>query len=202
MKKVKLAILAILTISTFAIAGKNTSVVLDPVIEVPDLAKKHQSGLYLGIGISAVITYEDESSFFDPKVGQDRTGDVTLLAGYDFNPYVSVEGRYMTSFTHDERFERDLWGIYVKPQYPILDELKVYGLLGYGAYELNGKNNAIDIDENGFQWGAGVSYEVVDNISIFADYLKISNDVETNGFFTFPANISSEAVTVGMIYTF
>jgi len=203
MKKIMLSIFAIVGLSSLATAGGGYSPAVEPIVEVPEVSEIDHSGSYIGLGVSAVITYEDDSSFFNSKVRQERTGDIALIGGYDFNQYIGVEGRYMTSFTHEDRIERDLWAVYVKPQYPVMEELNVYALLGYGNFQLEGINgNNIDIDESGFQWGVGVSYEVTENISIFADYVKIANDVGTDGFVTFPAEISSDAVTVGVIYHF
>lgn len=204
MKHVTLSVLAMMAISSMGFAGGGTAPVVEPVVTIPageEAAKPN--GFYAGIGLSVVIAYEDKGSFFDHEAGQERTGDVTLLGGYEFNPYIAVEARYMNSFTHDDMLDRNLWGVYVKPQYPITEELNVYGLLGYGSFELDGKNGSgIDIDEDGFQWGAGISYDITDNIVLFVDYLNIANDLDVDLFFNPSVDIDSEAVTVGAIYKF
>jgi len=204
MRKVTLSLLTMVAMSSMGFAGGGFKPAVEPTIVIPVVEETvEHSGIYAGVGISAVITYEDDASFFETKAGQERTGDITLIAGYDFNQYIAVEGRYMTSFTHEDILERNLWGVYVKPQYPIMEDLKVYALLGYGSFQLDGINGSgIDIDEDGFQWGIGTSYDVTENISIFVDYLSIATDIEVDSFIGSNVEIDSDAVTVGLLYKF
>jgi len=201
MKKTTLSILTICMIHGTAMAGNDTTPVEAPVTAIPMMT---QSVFYVGLGLSAVSNREASLDFFDVTNGQDRTGDVTVLAGYKFNPYVAVEGRYMKSITQEDILERDSWGIYVKPQYPITESINLYALLGYGGYNAEGTTNtySIDVDDTGFQWGFGVDYELVENVSVFVDYLNIANDVGVTSFINTPANVSSDALTVGVTYTF
>lgn len=120
-----------------------------------------------------------------------------LQAGYKVNPYLAVEGRYWKSLSdgdwsysetgtengdpysdHDSGsdgdFEFEAWGIYVKPMYPVTEELDVYALLGYGNVTLSNTNGDF-LDENDFQWGLGASYAFTENFSIFADYVQLCN---------------------------
>ncbi len=204
MRKTTLSLLTMVAMSSIGFAGGDFKSAVEPVVVIPVVEETvDHSGIYAGLGISAVIAYEGDGSFFESKDGQERTGDITFIAGYDFNQYIAVEGRYMTSFTHEDILERSLWGVYVKPQYPIMEELKVYALLGYGAFQLEGINGSgIDIDEDGFQWGVGTSYEVTENISIFVDYLNIAKDMEVGAFINPSVEIDSDAITVGAIYKF
>lgn len=204
MRKITLSLLTMVAMSSIGFAGGDFKTAVEPVVIIPAVEETvDQSGLYVGLGISAVITYEEDGSFFETQDGQDRTGDVALIAGYDFNQYIAVEGRYMTSFTHEDYSERSSWGVYVKPQYPVMEELKVYALLGYGGLQLDGINSSgIDIDEDGFQWGIGTSYEMTENISIFVDYLNIAKDMEVDRFVRPNVEIDSDAITVGAIYKF
>ncbi len=204
MRKTTLSLLTMVAMSNIGFAGGDIQPAVEPEVVVPVVEETvDHSGIYAGLGISAVIAYEADGSFFDNKDGQDRTGDITLIAGYDFNQYIAVEGRYMTSMVHEDILERSLWGVYVKPQYPLMEELKVYGLLGYGGFQLDGiKGSGIDIDDNGFQWGVGTSYKVTEDISIFVDYLNIAKDVEVDRFVRPNVDIDSDAITVGAIYKF
>jgi len=200
MKQITLSLVAMIAMSSLSMAGGGESPVVEPVTVIPAI---DQSALYVGIGLSAVSNRESGLNFFDNKAGQDRTGDITLLAGYEFNPYIAIEGRYMNSITQEDILERDSWGIYVKPQYPVTEDINIYALLGYGGFNADGINGAtINIDETGFQWGLGTSYDYTEHVSLFADYVNIVNDVSVSSFITAPANVSSDAVTVGVNYKF
>ncbi|HHD78484.1 MAG TPA: porin family protein [Epsilonproteobacteria bacterium] len=200
MKQTTLSLVAMIAMSSFGMAGGGESPVVEPVTVIPAI---DQSALYVGIGLSAVSNREAGLNFFDNKAGQDRTGDVTLLAGYEFNPYIALEGRYMTSFTQEDILERDSWGIYVKPQYPMTETINIYALLGYGGFNANGINGAnINVDDTGFQWGLGGSYDFTEHILVFVDYVNIANDVGASSFITAPADVSSDAVTIGVNYKF
>ena len=203
MKKL-LFFLMSLSMSTMALfAGGNITKNIEPV--VPIAVEQATNNLYVGIGLSAVSTRESSLDFFSVKNGQDRTGDIALIAGYDFNEYLAVEGRYMVSVAEEDILDRTSWGIYLKPQYPVTDDMRVYALLGFGGFDVSGTNHSgvnIDADDTGFQWGLGGSYKILDNLSIFIDYLNIADNVETTAFVNPNADIDSDAVTIGVLYHF
>ena len=131
---------------------------------------------------------------------------VMLQAGYKINSYFAVEGRYWNSFGDADwsnKGEKDsyhgngianstppavgdgpydlsgsydgdfkAWGIYVKPMYPVTDAFDIYALLGYGNVEIGDGW----LDESGFQWGLGASYEFTNNLAVFVDYVNMYND--------------------------
>ncbi len=200
MKKMTLSLLTIVSLNTVLMAGADVAPVVEPVSIIPEVSS---GAFYVGLGISAVSNREGSLDFFEVTNGQDRTGDISLLAGYEFNPYIALEGRYMTSITEEDILDRSSWGIYAKPQYPVTDDVKVYALLGYGGFEAEGISGAnIDVDETGFQWGFGASYDMTEHISLFADYLNIANDVRATSYISAPADVSSDAITLGVIYKF
>ncbi len=204
MKSVGLSVLAMMAISNVSFAGGDFTKPVEPEILIP-VVDDSVSGFYVGLGLSAVSTRESSLDFSSVENGQDRTGDIVLLAGYDFNEYLAVEGRYMTSIAEEDILDRTSWGIFAKPQYPVTEDFKVYGLLGYGGFDASGTNHSglnIDADDTGFQWGLGVSYEVFDGVSVFADYLNIARDVTTTAFVTPNVDIDSDAFTVGVTYHF
>ena len=127
-----------------------------------------------------------------------------LQAGYTFNPYVAVEGRYWASIDDTNNIDGtidapDAWGMYVKPMYPVTDEFDVYGLLGYAYTDT-------DITKvDGFSWGLGASYSFMDNVSMFVDYVSLYDD--DDGFVnTLGENVNKdytiETVNVGITYNF
>ena len=202
MKKTTRILLSIMAMSNISFAGGDFTEAVEPVVTVP-VGTVDESGIYVGIGLSAVSTRESRLDFFDDTNGQDRTGDLTLLAGYQFSQYIAIEGRYMTSIAKEDILERSSWGIYAKPQYPVTEDFKVYALLGYGGFEASGINgNTIDVDDTGFQWGLGASYEVIEDIALFVDYVSITKDTSVSSFINNNVDINSDAVTVGVTYKF
>lgn len=206
MDKIILSVCTIAVMSTLGFAGgdmKEVEPAVEPVITVP--AVEALSGVYAGVGIVAMSARDTDVSldFFDPSAGQERMGTVSLLAGYNFNEYIAVEGRYNTSFTHDEQVEMDGWSLFVKPQYPVTEDFSVYALLGYGGVNLDGKSGYFpltDTDDTSFQWGVGASYMIMENISLFADYTWLANDMD--GETTLGNQVDVDAFTVGVNYQF
>ena len=214
MKKLVLSAVAGLALSTFAVAGGDIAPV-EPVVEV-EAPVVVNSGLYIGGGISW-LSWHVKGTDADPGIMIPINADMeaswtggTLLAGYQFNKYFAVEGRYTLSFSDaswedhgvddgDDGSELSNMAIYVKPMYPI-DNFSVYALLGYGE-------TTIDIDglgensESGFQWGVGASYGFTDQLSVFVDYTKLYDD---EGFDIFPTYLDgdSDSITLGLTYKF
>jgi len=200
MKKLTLSIAAVMAMGTFAIAGGDIAPVEEPMVEVV-APVVDDSGFYIGLGYSMVNVTKDYD--FLSILGSSRgtykedNDAIMMQAGYKINQYIAVESRYWKSVgdadwsdrgdgydflgyhTYDLSGTKDYdfkaWGIYVKPMYPVTDALDVYALLGYGNVVMN--YEFYDwLDENGFQWGLGVSYSFADNFSVFADYVKLYND--------------------------
>ena len=203
MKKIALSVMTAVCVSSFAVAGGDLKEVEPAVVPVIPVAEEEKSGLYAGVGISAVSTRDGSLSFFDEESGQDRTGNLLFMAGYEFNPYVALEGRYSTYIAEEDVLNSDTWGVYLKPQYPVSEDFKVYALLGFGGIDAEGVNgHDVDVDDSGFQWGLGGSYDMTDTFSVFFDYVSLASDLEANSFLGVPEDVDSDALTVGIIYNF
>ncbi len=139
---------------------------------------------------------------FNGKAGQDRLGNLTFLAGYDFNEYIALEGRYTTTIVDEDSVEMDGWSIFVKPQYPVTEAFSIYALLGFGGISMDPTTaKYVDVDDSGFQWGLGTSYDFTENISLLADYTSLASDMDGiywNGAF----EVDADTFNVGVIYTF
>ncbi len=201
MKKFTLSTIAVVAMSTFALAGGDIAPV-EPVVEV-EAPVVDDSGFYVGLGYSYIKTNVKEAG--DPEF--DITGDaIGILAGYNFNQYIAVEGRYGTTFGdityEDESGSMDTsgdmtnWGIYLKPMYP-MGELTLYGLLGYG--ELTIDDAGSEESDGGLQWGLGASYAVNDNVGVFVDYTRLYDD---SGFDSNNVDVVAESINVGFTYKF
>ena len=202
MRKNIITLSAVAAISTSLFAGGNVAVIA-PVVEEPVIVDN--SSFYIGLGLSAVSARDSEVSLdFSTTPGQDRLGNVTFQAGYNFNEYVAVEGRYTTSFTHEDNVEMDGWSLFVKPQYPVTEDLNIYALLGFGGVKLDSVTAlVVDVDDTTFQWGLGASYDITESIAIFADYTNLANDMD--GYFYTSLDqvqVDVDTFNVGLTYKF
>ena len=62
----------------------------------------------------------------------------------------------------------------------------IYALLGYAhidsdfiVHRLNGTTKVQSLDDDGFSWGLGLSYDINENFSVFADFVRIYDDEQT-----------------------
>jgi opacity protein-like surface antigen len=190
---------AMAVLGTFAAAGGDIAPVATPVTE-----EVVSSNFYAGLALSAVSTRDAAVSLdiFDGKAGQDRLGNLTFLAGYKFNEYIALEGRYTTTIVDDDSVEMDGWSIFVKPQYPINEAFTVYALLGFGGISMDPTTlKYVDVDDNGFQWGLGASYDFTENISIFADYTSLANEMD-GIYWNGALEVDVDTFNVGVLYNF
>ena len=198
MKKITLSLVSVMALSGFAYAGGD----IEPVVVEP-IVVEDNSAFYLGLGFGGAQLNVDATS-------EEFTSTAMMLqAGYQYNEYVALEGRYSFGFStdYDQGITSGLdtygdissWGIYVKPMYPIGD-FSIYGLLGYGGVMLSDVRNG-DAYESGLQFGLGASYDVTENVSVFADYVWLYDDTG----FDYRAqleDVDSDAWTLGVSYRF
>ncbi|MGW8169605.1 MAG: outer membrane beta-barrel protein [Sulfurovaceae bacterium] len=197
MKKLTVSIVAALAVGTFVLADEDIEPIATPVVA----AAYDDSSFYLGLGCGRGKLREDYNAaeFGGYNVYNDiqkiNYDNIMLQAGYKFSKYLSFEGRYWKSFGDNgwslsrtgyeagQPYSYSIsdangdnlkaWAIYVKPMYPITKKTDIYALLGYGNITLNDDDNGDWLDENGFQWGVGVSYAFEKNFSLFLDYVRL-----------------------------
>jgi len=210
---------------TFVIADSNIPSVLS------------DAGLYGGIAYSylsnnVTTTYNGYPEYIEDDSTHHHAGMFQL--GYKFNPYIALEGRYWVAKSKSDKWKSNdgssgftkadskIWGIYLKPIYPITSKFNIYALLGlannnynlqtsyptsytsnHTLYSYSGLNN-----HTGFSWGLGASYSINRNILLFIDYTKLHNN-KTN--FTWnniqnnipgTINITTKAWNFGITYKF
>lgn len=225
MKNFKLSIATIMAMSTFAVAGGDIAPVVEPVVEVQ---APSTGGFYIGgaIGLTnSEATYSETYGWVNDgytswhETIEDDSYAFMLQAGYEFNEYIAIEGRYWDSLGDTNTFsgayaedgivlgsgsdgygDFSAWGIYVKPMYPVTESLDVYALLGYGNTSLKG--DGLDIlDEDGFQWGLGASYSLSENTSFFVDYVQLADGVDETVYSYTDGIWFDEGKTDSSIYT-
>ena len=132
---------------------------------------------------------------------EDVTYGAMVRGGYEFNEYFGIEARGIRTFLDKGPFggtPLQHVGIYAKPQYPVSEQVNVYGLLGYGYTENLGNGARLNYFDNdyGFSAGIGLEYDLSDregdldknvsydrvfdgyadqgkNWSLFADYQRL-----------------------------
>lgn len=145
--------------------------------------------------------------------GQSKYGDITatsantrtegwkVYTGYQFNKYLGVEGGYanlndMTARTGSvtTNMDSDAWTLAAVGSYPLTDKFSLTAKLG-AAYVLTDKNVKVGTaltqrtGDDGYQpnYGVGVSYALVDNFKLRAEWERfdlddINIDLMTAGF--------------------
>ena len=222
MKKFNLSLVAILATSTFALAGGDIAPV-EPVVETPYV--EDTSAFYLGLGYGGMKADLD-TDLLSINKQSDTFNQVMLQAGYKFNDYVAVEGRYYIGTDNNswnwydgqagsrilggQSVSADAWDLFVKPMYPVTDSFDIYALLGYGetSFDYSWGRSTDFGDTGGFAWGLGAAYNFSDNVAIFVDYID-QEDGDLNDYFLVNGvlvpsklKISFDTWTVGVTYTF
>jgi len=161
-------------------------------------------GLYVGLAVSEMaVRSDDRVNLFGDEKHQDQQLGVTAVIGYNFMKYLGAELRAALSVSEENAGQDNLaeYGIYLKPQYPVLDNLNIYGLLGYSAINMsdpatstNANDNPFDGDNQGFSFGAGLDYGVTENISVFTDVVNYLRD--------YGGSNSTWGANVGVKYNF
>ena len=202
MKKLTVTIATLAIMAVSAQAGKNVAPAPVEPIPVPVYAPL---GLYLG----GALTYSHSKCQCDPSVicsnGQScstphkgTTYGVNLKAGYMYNQYIGIEGKYIYTPWGDKDKTLKHYGLYLKPTYPVTDHIDVYALLGYGKTECE----TIKGSQKGFAWGAGAEYTInkkisgkKDGLGVYVEYLRPLKKTGNK-------NITVDMVSIGASYNF
>jgi len=218
MKKFNLSLVAAMALgSTMLMAGGDITPV-EPMVEVPVVMEvmNDDSGFYLGLGYGWQGLELEDTTGVNPTFDE-NFGSIMIDAGYKFNQYVAVEGRYWYGLSSsndlgwtggwgNSDITVDSWAIYVKPMYPVTDAVNIYALLGYGSTDVDydaGSNATVTVDSaDGFSWGLGVDYSFTENVSMFVDYTSVVNAEVVNvaAFDTIEETLNN--VNIGVNYKF
>ena len=165
--------LMMLAVTAGLMAGGDIAPVSEPV----QVVVEDNSSYYVGVGYSVANI---DSDYFD-DIGDNFTdmGATTLQAGYNFNDYVAVEGRYTGDFSSD--YSAFVFG---KLSYANVSDFTPYILLGAGTSNFDNYQAA---------GGVGVEYSFYDNFDVYADYIA-------RGYTE--SDINADITTVGIKYTF
>ena len=161
-----------------------TPIVVKPVKIKEPTKEAKKLGWYIGGGLTMGRVKDAHC--------EDITYGVMAKAGYDLNKYVGIEGRAIRTNWEYEGAKIKHLGLFLKPQYPITEDINLYGLLGYAKTATSSKKV---LSEKGFAYGAGLDYDLGDknDWSLFADYERLIQK----------SNISDiDALSLGLAYRF
>ena len=165
-----LSVTAVTALTTVSFAGGNIlppKIIPAPIVE-PVVSTISPVPFYIGVGTVATFINRDPCPCTpnDPDIEDHRYGIVARI-GWDYNQYVGVEARALKTFGNDVFSTTEHYGIYLKPQYHIADQMNVYGLIGYGETTVdytNGVRSSHNVAD-GFAYGIGFEYDFGSDVS-------------------------------------
>jgi len=150
-KKISLSLLAMVTMS------------------IASFAEEVKTPWYAGAGLTTAVASDTNC--------EDITYGVTAHVGYEFSKNVAVELRGIRTNWDYEGGKVKHLGLFVKPSYPMVKDVNLYGLLGYAKTTLSSKRR---VDETGIAYGIGAEY-ALGEYDLFVDYehLVQKSDIPT-----------------------
>ena len=190
MRKITLSIVALIALSSQSYAGGDilpleenataepTVEVVAPAIKVVEpevkelkeekkevakaLLENSSKKWYAGAGLTAGRTSTSHC--------EDITYGVMAKVGYHLHENVDLEARGLITNWEYEGSKIQHLGAFIKPQYPINENMNLYGLLGYAKTTTSHVQN---VDETGLAYGAGMEYQLKENMNLFIDYERL-----------------------------
>ncbi len=136
--------------------------IIKPEVVSPKVVKPLKdikaNGFYVGLGISATRYKTNCNCPTSPKSGTDKTAGVMARVGYDFNKYIGIEARGITSSWKSNGGKVEHAGLFVKPMLPVGDSTNVYGLVGVAKTKTKGHLQTTDSES--LALGAGVEVDL------------------------------------------
>lgn len=141
-------------------------------------------GFYAGGGLGVVQIEDSEAGLSF----EDSTFGLRLLAGFDVNDYFAIEGSYIATDTAEDsvqgvdiEVELSAFVVSFLGLIPVGDSTSLFGKLGYysGEQEATAFGITIDEDEDGVTAGAGVRFDIANNLTIRGDFDWFDTDLDT-----------------------
>lgn len=199
MLKLRAVIVSCLLLGVSLYGGSAKYTLKADVAPIPVLSS---SGFYIGFGVG---NFKLKDSYTKESL---TSTTATIIVGYDFNKYISLESRFVRSL-HNLDYSKKLsnrvnstfsnFAIYGKIGYQ-LNNIKPYLLIGYGENRVTNLA-AITRQESGVEYGVGISYKFNNQWKIFTDYIQNYNDKGFDGRAKLDS-IKIHTLTVGINYHF
>ena len=113
-------------------------------------------GLYVAAGLTAA-RYDPKCNCITAKGKVDKTAGLIGRVGYDFNEYVGLEARAIRTNWKSNGGKIKHAGLFVKPMYPVSEDINVYGLAGYAKTTTQASKRRTDTEA--LAWGIGLEYD-------------------------------------------
>jgi len=202
MKRIVTGLCSAILLSTSSYAGGDTkkiSPAQEPYLKIPMTIE--DKNFYVGLGVSAA---QVNSHVYD----KETLLDVSAKVGYNLSKYLAIEFRGSIGVNDGDKLGHEYSsGIYLKPQYPVDDDLTLYALLGYAQSKItfeneeafNGVRNNYTT-QNGFSFGLGLDYKLSEDWSLFVDAIRYIDESTTR--LEGKYGIKVDAITFGVSYHF
>jgi len=152
-------IVAAISFSSAIAGGKLLAPATAPIAAVIPANEISPLPLYIGLGLVAAGESNDCPCFGGSRI-KDTTYGGIVRVGWDFNPYVGLEARYLSSNIEKDVADIEHYGIFLKPQYHFAEQSNLYALVGYGRTNVTGcPVSRGDIHKNGLSYGIGFEYD-------------------------------------------
>jgi hypothetical protein len=128
------------------------------------------TGVYVGAGVGSSDLAVDGFS------GNDFAYKV--FAGFDFNPYIGVEGGYLNGGSPSDRgfdIEVDGWDLAVLGKWPVSDQFEIFARLGYVWWDAEADGFGSDSGED-LMYGLGVGFDFNDQFGVRGEWERM--DIE------------------------
>lgn len=198
MKKM-IKIFTIISVSAISLHAGGAVKTIPPVKEIAPI--QDATPYYVGVGVGAAgVT----SFIYDT----DTVMNVTLKAGYDFLEYVGLELRASAGVTDGDNLGYDYsYGLYIKPQYSINEESRIYALLGYAKTKITLDETVAaatgvlgETVQSGFSFGLGYDYTINNSWSAYVDAIRLIDESTVIRGRTYDTKV--DTVTFGAAYHF
>jgi len=128
-----------------------------PVVAPKPIKHIKANGFYAGLGISGTH-YETNCKTGCSKSGKDHAAGVMARVGYDFNKYIGIEARGITTNWKADGGAVEHAGLFIKPMLPVGDKTNIYGLVGVAKTKTKGSLQRTNAES--LALGAGVEVDV------------------------------------------
>jgi len=183
-----------LIISLLLLSLGSSVVFAEPVIEKAQEKTvveqdENRNGIYFGLGLGT-----SGVDYSQPGLNMNFDGAMLIIKlGYDFNEYFGAEVR-LGGTGEDKQplgattveMGAGFLSAFIKPQYPISRDFRVYGLVGatnatFTREQITTTGVILldsEISKTGFSYGVGAEYDLGDRWSLGGEWVQYWSDVE------------------------
>jgi hypothetical protein len=193
LNKIVYSMMATGVIATQIFAGGDIAPVM--LIEPINVVPQKTTVFYIGAGLVATGLSRDCTC--DGTRLKDMTYGGIIKVGANITENIAIEARYIKSTIESDFSEVEHYGLYLKPQFMLDDNVKLYGLLGYGQTNIDYSSGTISstLDESGLSYGGGLEYTLDNNMGFWIDMQHIFSN---EGLYNTDLNLG----TAGLLYNF